>query len=312
MALMAGFTAVLLYMGACFAFAWFSINPRRLTYSQVLEKEIRRNHLDPQLANLPFTAVYCPAPGGGRLMGRLYQNPGDQRSISTGKYVLFFHGYNAPWASGLKYLPLLWRLGFHVLMAEQPGHGESSGRFITYGAREAKAGLVWLSWLEEQQGASLAETVVMGESMGAATALLTAAACPQIGFCIADCSYSSWREELLYQGKKRYGPLAAALIPGVGLWCRLLTGVSFSDVEPAAAARNIQCPVLLFHGDADTVVPVAMAQKIAEANPAAKLHIVKGAAHANAIAQAPEEYGAAVEAFLGLRGACFFKEKVGV
>ena len=119
MAIMAGFTAVLLYMGACFAFAWFSINPRRLTYSQVLEKEIRRNHLDPQLANLPFTAVYCPAPGGGRLMGRLYQNPGDQRSISTGKYVLFFHGYNAPWASGLKYLPLLWRLGFHVLMAEQ-------------------------------------------------------------------------------------------------------------------------------------------------------------------------------------------------
>lgn len=284
--------AVALYLGICIAFARAAVNPKRLSYQQVLENEIRKNNMDPQLMNLPFEKVSCFSGSGERLVGRLYR--GDSHAS---RYVLFFHGYNAPWVSGLKYVPLLYSLGFHVLLVDQPAQGESGGKFITYGAKESAAGSAWLTWLEQKAG-SLEQVGVMGESMGAATALLTAAEHKGLLFCIADCPYSSWKEELLYWGRKRYRLPTKLLMPGISFFCRLFTGVDINTVSPQKAASKITCPTLLIHGDRDKVVPLEMAQAIAGENPQIILHIAKGAGHANAIGHAPDKYKKSVESFL--------------
>ncbi len=50
-------------------------------------------------------------------------------------------------------------------------------------------------------------------------------------------------------------------------------------LNPVRAMQQLQKPTLILHGDEDETVPVKHATELAQANPEAELHIVKGANH---------------------------------
>jgi fermentation-respiration switch protein FrsA (DUF1100 family) len=80
-------------------------------------------------------------------------------------------------------------------------------------------------------------------------------------------------------------------------WLR--TGLDFDTVDYVDRADELAVPVLLLHGRADTTIPFAVGESLAEARPdQVEFHPVDGAAHVRAWNEDPEQYAATVGAFL--------------
>ncbi|GAB1483724.1 hypothetical protein MASR2M78_25400 [Treponema sp.] len=135
--------------------------------------------------------------------------------------------------------------------------------------------------------------MIVGESMGAATALQYAAlpgSSKDVDAIIADCSFSDMEEELVAR-------LAAYHIPRVfsfpvqfvlGHLSKRLRGFSLKDASPQRAVLASSLPVLFIHGADDTYVPARMSEKMAEqrkrkGTAATGLLIVEGARHAMSV-----------------------------
>lgn len=94
-------------------------------------------------------------------------------------------------------------------------------------------------------------------------------------------------------------PIAMALL---GL--RLGEGPRWRRFDRAALARRVSCPMLLLHGDADTICPLDDSRAIAASAPSATLITIRGAGHNNLWTEEPWKTHAheAVTAFLKERG----------
>ena len=291
----------LVYLGIGLVFARRAIDPPRRLYKDVLREELDCGNLkDDTLLQLPFQQVSGQSVRGCPLVARLYR-PKEK----SARYVLFLHGYNYPYISALKYLPLFLERGINVLIPDHAGAGESGGRYATFGYFEQQDAVNWLGrirgWARDE-GFSAAQIGVMGESMGAATALLVAQKAKGLRFCIADCPYPSWMAILRYRARVEIGPWAVGFIPAARLWIYLLSGARVKKVDIAAHAREIGMPAMIIHGEADDYIPWELSHKIVEANPAIAYHLIPGAKHAQSIGQAPKPYREIVWAFLDAIG----------
>lgn len=276
-----------------------AIAPSHEGYGQVLTQEIQRSQLDPSMMDIKYDKLFLKNKRNQELAARLYL-----AQPQTDRYLLFLHGYHYPWVGALKYLPMLLGMGFNVLVPDQQAHGESQGDCITFGALESDDALEWLEQIRrhaQSLGFERAHIGMMGESMGAVTALMATAKAnsaevPLVNkplFCIADCPFSDWKSILLRQAKKRYSINLSPLIPMVRTIIRRQTGVELDDVSSIKAAAAIRVPTLLFHGTEDHLVPAEMSRQIAAANKSnLTLHLVEGAHHMNCYTTDPQEYRA--------------------
>lgn len=287
---------LLIYYRMALRFALQAIDPQRMNYGAVLRQEMERNQLDPDRMDVKYDKLFLVNQRGQELTARLYLTPSQ-----TDRYILFLHGYNYPWIGVLKYLPMLLRLGFNVLVPDLQAQGESQGSYITFGALESDDALEWLEEIQrhaQSLGFDRARIGVMGESMGAVTALLTMEKANSQSvpleekplFCVADCPFSDWDSMMRLQGKKRYSFDPSPLLPLVKRIIRQKSGAQMDTVNAVKAASAIRVPVLLFHGTADKLVPFGMSQQIADACPTASLCLVEGAKHMNCCVHSPKEY----------------------
>ena len=276
------------YSLACLVVAKQAVNPVRRTTEQVLEEEKTENKLDPILQELPFETLEMENQRQQLLKARLYRP-----ETPNGGYLLYNHGYNYPWPSVLKYLPMLLIRGFTVLVPDHTGEGDSQGKWITFGYYEQQDSQQWLEKLQKE-AKDRGETPrfgVMGESMGAVTALLMACKNPQLEFCVADCPFSSWEEILKLRMTEKMGPKwSAILLPGTKLAIRLLTGAKVEEVNPAQACKTLGVPTVLIHGEEDTYVPCSMSKAIAKGSKACRLYLIPEAKHAQSFSSAPDAY----------------------
>lgn len=285
-------------------FALQAIRPKPVRYGAVLSQEVTRNHLDASLMDLKYDKLFLVNKRGQELTARLYPT-----ASQTDRYILFVHGYNYPWIGALKYLRMLLDLGFNVFVPDMQAQGESQGDYITFGALESDDCLEWLSQIQKYaltNGFERARIGIMGESMGAVTALMSMAKAASSDlppenrplFCIADCPFSDWDSQMILQGQKRFGFNPSPLLPLVKSIIRRRTGADMDEVSAVKAAASIKVPVLLFHGTADPLVPCTMSQEIAKANPDITLCLIEGAKHMNCYTTNPAEYRRQIEALL--------------
>jgi pimeloyl-ACP methyl ester carboxylesterase len=242
---------------------------------------------------------FSPRGGGPRLAAWSMPAPGAQRAI------ILTHGKDASRTAELfgRFTEFGGRLqarGFHVLMLDMRGHGQSEAGGHTFGARERLDVLGAWDWLRSQ-GFEAGAIGLLGVSMGAAASIGALALEPEIRAVVADCGYADLPALIgnRWRALTRL-PLVFAL-PGWWLAQRFAGG-DLSEARPVRWMRKVDGrKVLVIHGDRDRVVPVQDAYALWAARPECDLWIVRGARHGGCYARDPEAYLDRVIAFFNSR-----------
>jgi len=149
--------------------------------------------------------------------------------------------------------------GAALLVVDYPGYGASGGRATEAGIYEA--GALAYQALVNHSGVDPKRIYVYGRSLGSAVATRTAADYPAAGL-ILESPFTSARE--MAARTYRIFPL-------------FLVRIKLDNLE---TIRRVHCPVLVFHGTADMLVPMDMGRRVAEAAPGQKEFVmIEGAGH---------------------------------
>lgn len=140
--------------------------------------------------------------------------------------------------------------------------GESSGKFedITYSGEVEDLRAAYELMRNRHDG----KIAIFGSSMGGTVALMFAAAEPHVAALVtlaAPLHPENFPKRVLPPaGLERWRKRGYTRYNGQRLNLTMLADLESIDV--AGAARSIRCPVLILHGDADEVVPVAEAHEL--------------------------------------------------
>jgi uncharacterized protein len=131
-----------------------------------------------------------------------------------------------------------------LLIVDYPGYGASGGRTTEAGLYEA--GALAYQELERRPEIDKKRIYVYGRSLGSAVATRTAADHPAAGL-ILESPFTSARG----MAARHYRILPPFLV-------RL-------GLDNLSTIRRVRCPVLIFHGTGDRLVPIDMGRRVAEA-----------------------------------------------
>jgi pimeloyl-ACP methyl ester carboxylesterase len=213
--------------------------------------------------------------------------------------VILLHGrdFSREANGGLEKATALANHGYRVLMFDFRGHGTSGGDRYSLGPWETRDVDGALAYLQRR---GVTEVGIYGISMGAATAIIAAAAHPEIKAVVAESAYADLSLLINEAFAERSG-LPGFFNPGVRLAARLLYGMDFAQARPAVALRGMgDRPVLLIHSTTDEFVPVHHAARLQQAgagNPNLDVWIVPKAAHCEAFSTYKDDYTRRMLAF---------------
>lgn len=228
--------------------------------------------------SLPYEDLYLTSFDGLRLHARFYKN-GDGR-----RTVLLSHGFRSSGRGDFAaVLPLYYEtLGCSLLVLDHRAHGESEGRYITYGIRERFDVRDWARYLTDRAGGDV-QIVLDGISMGA-TAVLMACGTElpdTVTGVIADCGFTSPWDIFSHILHSTFHLGDFPILYLVGHMARRRAHFGFREATTVRAMENWTKPALFIHGTADDFVPPAMTESTYAACPAADktLILVEGAMH---------------------------------
>lgn len=230
---------------------------------------------------------------------RAYHDPA-QFGVAPEEFVFVTRERHASRAGVVKYVGMLARAGYDVLAYDQRRHGESEGRWTTWGAEESHDVSAAIDALARVPGLDRSRLGIMGESMGAAIAILAAARDPRIRIVVADSSYTDLRSLFRHEAGRRYRFVPLVLV-GPMLWLAGRRGhFRPGELAPLQAIRRVAVPTLILHGGADAGIPVAAAHRLLAASPAApkRLHVFPGSTHTFAFEDDPAAYARVVLEFV--------------
>ena len=250
----------------------------------------------PASQQLAFADVRFPARGGDAQIAGWYVQH------ASGRHVLILvHGKDSSRTrehSGrtAELMARLYRRGFATLAIDLRGHGQSSDARLSFGYNEHRDILGAVDWLLAQ-GYPPGSIGVLGVSLGGASTIFAAAREPAIGAAVDDCAYAELAP-IVRSNFARATRLPAFILTPARLFTRLFEGYDMLDVRPVdAVAKMAPRPLLIIHGDADQLIPVAHAYALHAAYPKSELWILPGIRHAAAFVRGPDAYVDHVAAF---------------
>jgi dipeptidyl aminopeptidase/acylaminoacyl peptidase len=236
--------------------------------------------------NLELEDVSITSKDGLKLVGHLIE-----KFENCNRYIILVHGYSANYYLHMPFIPLFLKERFNILLVEERSHGNSEGKFATYGYKEREDLDLWIKFLEDRKGENLF-IGLHGQSMGAATALMCGVRNKKVKFIIEDCGYSSAKEIIRYEfSKVKYVPFTLVFWL-LNLKAKWRCGFKFEDVSPIECISKSDTPILFIHGDDDRKVPVSMAMEMYKKRnrEGDMILIVPKAIHLTAYKEKKEEY----------------------
>lgn len=214
------------------------------------------------------------------------------------KAVILVHGIDANRRAVLPEASVLADAGYHLLLIDLRGHGESEGNTATYGYREAwdvQAAIDFLDTLPEVEHIG-----ALGTSYGGAAVVRAAALDSRLKAIVIESSFSSLSaaaedafDDMSIFPKWPFAPLFITL-------AERRVGVQIGQVDSArdlAALQRFQA-IMIIHGTEDTLFPPHHAQKMyAAARKPKTLWMIEGLGHGNPVVDRREEFEARVIPF---------------
>ena len=174
---------------------------------------------------------------------------------------------------------LLSRAGFDVLLFDYRGYGRSTGAPGVEGtARDARAAR---RRLLDEPGVEGERLLYLGESLGGAVALELALAFPPAGL-VLQSAWTSIRD----LARLHYPFIPPPVVPDAYPSLRLIP--------------RLGAPLLVLHGERDTIVPLRHGEALFAAAPEPKaMHVFPGVGHNDLIARAGARYAEVLRAWAG-------------
>lgn len=192
--------------------------------------------------------------------------------------ILVGHGYPFDKANILRHALFL-HPRFHLLVFDFRYFGESDGVYTTAGLLETRDVRAAVEYVKSRSDVNRKRIGALGFSMSA-SAFITARH-PDVKAIVADSPYATLdgliaRQFFFFPGFTKW-PFVAL----TKFYARLFLGVRVNDAAPAEVVRDLNTPLLIIHGDADSQIPLEHSQAIyANADPEkTRLWIVHGADH---------------------------------
>ena len=198
----------------------------------------------------------------------------------TSPTILFFYGNGETAADYDDIAPLYNQVGINFFVADYRGYGRSDG-FPAFSTMLADADKVlkWLTAMLKARGYSC-RVFVMGRSMGRHPAFELAA-----NF-----------------GDRLNGVIIESGRPTLGNFTQGLDSVAAEGLESkyGAKVRSIEIPVLVIHGEVDTLAPVEQAVTMFQGfrSQEKRLLTIPGAGHNDLLQKGVHEYFAAIKEFV--------------
>lgn len=211
--------------------------------------------------------------------------------------IVLLHGLRASWYEVAGVGHDLHQRGYDVLVFDFRGHGKSGKSRVTMGRRErgdVRAALAWA----KREGFTPDRIGWVGFSMGASTLLMEGADNPDIRAAVVDSPFGNL-PEVLDEQLSEHSNLPRFFNPGILTAADLAFGVRTRDLVPIRSARKWSGrPLLLIHGEADSIVPVRQARLLARSAGAnCRTVVLPGVEHVQAYRDDPEGYVDAVDEF---------------
>lgn len=274
-----GLACITLALGAAWIVEESLIHPHRVV-------------IGPAPADLPLEDVAFLSASGATLHGWYAAGcPGHGA-------VLLLHGVRANRLAMLPRARWLHGLGYGVLLIDFQASGESSGRWITFGAHEASDAVAATAYLRSRSPHE--RIAVIGTSMGGAAALLAEPPLP-VNAMVLEQVYPDIQHAVEDRLRLHLGG-GVGLAPWMLRWLTWRTGVHADSLRPIDHIAHVTVPKLLIAGSADQHTPLAesMAMYQTAASPKERW-IVYGAQHVDLYRYDPVGYERRVGDFLARR-----------
>ena len=249
--------------------------PLALAYRFALVYRVRAGYprphpptITPADRGLPFEELSVDAPGA-----TLHAWFIPARGGAPGPGVVLVHGWESARDRSLPMAQFLNAAGFHCLAIDVRGHGSNPPEALPLSAGEfgADALAAFRAMLDRPE---VTRGAIAGHSMGGIGAILAAAADPRVAALVATSTPAE-----PYRLTRQTFRLANLPIPDLiayplaWLTTRVYLrprGHAVAEISASRAIATYEGPVLLLHGDADEVVPLAHTQRLARIARAAR------------------------------------------
>jgi fermentation-respiration switch protein FrsA (DUF1100 family) len=242
------------------------IEPRFAFYPTPGETESPRDY------GVPYEALDIVTPEGGRLRAWI------MRAQNPRARVVYFHGNGGNLSNWAPILTGIVRHGYSVFAFDYRGYGLSTGRPTERGLYQDIDNVVRRAWSDDT---GAVPTIYWGRSLGATMAAYGATVRPPDGLIV---------ESGFADARAAVGGSTALVI------LSLFSTYRFPTAEFANRANR---PVLVMHGNRDSVIPFVLGQELFDRLTVTKhFFVIEGGDHNDGVPRDVEAYWSAIDRFV--------------
>ena len=261
---------------------------------QLLRPERRAMAKTPADFGLEMTEIRIPGPRGTLA--------GWYLPARNGCTLICCHGINdnsGQWIAPIAKLHA--RSGYGALLFDFAGHGQSEGNQVTYGIRERHDVTAVIDYLRQRGDVDMERVAILGFSLGAITAVMSAAEHPDLRAVVIESGFSDLHHDIAKLFARYTGLPAFPFVRLVIFWGQRIARVRLEEVRPARIIGNIAPrPVLIISDLRDALAdePYDGEYLYQAAGEPKELWQVAEASHVNAFGIEPEAWIDRVGGFL--------------
>ncbi|MDH4068809.1 MAG: alpha/beta fold hydrolase [Ignavibacteria bacterium] len=212
--------------------------------------------------------------------------------------IVHLHGVSECRIVGLPLARRLHQHGYNVFLYDSRRHGESEGKFCTYGFYEKHDTSTLLTRLQSREDLQLGKIGLFGSSMGAAVAVQVAAQDNRISAVVAESGFATLRT-IFDDYQRRVIKLPWHYLRNIVIVrSERLAHFKASAVSPVDAVKDVHVPIFIMHGTEDRLIKCSYSEELYRNTGQPKeLWLIEGANHSNMAEIGGEEYYRRVLAF---------------
>jgi alpha-beta hydrolase superfamily lysophospholipase len=256
----------------------FVIGPIMLLQPNRRTIEFYRKHttvLHPRDLGLPCEELTLKTAEGIHLCCWMIKAPQPGRGT-----IIYLHGVSECMIVGLPMTKLLYDQGFNVFLYDSRRHGNSGGKYCTYGFYEKHDVTTVINHLEQRSDLHLGNIGLFGSSMGAAVAVQAAAIDKRVKAVIAESGFATLRTVFDDYQKRMIKMPWHYLRNLVIKRSERVAHFKANAVSPLDAVSDVHVPIFILHGTADDRIKYQYSEQLYNTtDPPKELWLIPGAKH---------------------------------